>query len=141
MTCRNNWRTLYLFAIVGTQSDRYYPFALSRTLTTPTPYPSQRYCARSEITIVVLLPPTVTITCIGKAPSGTAAATKVLVSLLNVSQLGSGCPFAVVTTMGALLPAAKLSACAGSVKLKPLPVVAISLGTETVMMPDCCNVG
>lgn len=91
--------------------------------------------------MVVLLPLTVTTTCIGKAPSGTAAATKVLVSLLNVSQLGSGCPFAVVTTMGALLPTAELSACAGSVKLKPLPVVDISFGTETVMMPDCCNDG
>ena len=82
-----------------------------------------------------------TITRIGKAPSGTDAAANVLDSVLNFNQLGSGCPRAVVTTIGALLPAAELSDCAGSVKLKPLPVVAISFGTETVMIPDCCNDG
>jgi len=45
------------------------------------PWPIWNYfSARSEITTVVRVAPTDTITCIGKAPSGTAEATKDLVS-------------------------------------------------------------
>jgi hypothetical protein len=79
---------------------------------------------------------TVTTTCIGKAPSGTTEATKALVSGLNFNQAGSAPPLAVVTLIVALLPVAALFTWAGNGKLKPLPAVAISLGTETVMMPD-----
>ena len=87
--------------------------------------------------MVVLVPPTVTTTCIGKAPSGTAEATKVLDSGLNFNQVGSGWPLA-VDTLTTLFPAV-LATCAGSGKLKPLPAVAMSFGTETATIPDCAT--
>lgn len=90
---------------------------------------------RSEIVTVVRCPFTVTITCIGKAPSGTAEAAKVLVSGLNFNQAGSTPPLTVATLIVASLPVAVLATCAGSGKVKPLPAVAISFGTETVMAP------
>ena len=85
--------------------------------------------------MVVLRPPIVTITCIGKAPSGTAEATNVRVSGLNLNQPGSGCPLVVDTLIAELLPAV-FATCAGRGKLKPLPAVAMSLGTETETIPD-----
>ena len=85
----------------------------------------------------------VTTTCIGNEPSGTADAENTRVSELNFSQPGNELPVSVVTRMLALpLVAAELPAtCSGSGKLKPAPAVAISLGTETVMIPACCTEG
>ena len=95
-----------------------------------------RYCpARAEMTIVVLCPPTVTITCIGNAPSGTAVAAKILVLGLNDNQAGSASPATVVTWTVTFTSVPVLFTCCGNGKLKPLPAVAISFGTETVMMP------
>ena len=71
--------------------------------------PRSIYCARSEITIVVLLPSIVTFTCIGNAPSGTAEATKVLVLGSNFNQPGNGLSVTVVTLITALLPVAVLA--------------------------------
>ncbi len=48
---------------------------------------------------------------------------------------GSGPPLWVVTSTGAVLPAVSCT-CAGSGKEKPVPEVAVSLGTETVTMPE-----
>ena len=99
------------------------------------------YPRPSEITMLERSPPIVTTTYIGKAPSGTAEAVKVLLSGLNLNQAGRAAPLAVVTRMATELSAAAAANWAGKEKLKLLPAVAISLGTETVMMPDCCADG
>ena len=91
--------------------------------------------ARSEITIVEVCPPTVTTTWIGSPPSGTAEATKVRVLASKRIHAGNGPPLWVVTSTGAVLPAVSCI-WAGSGKEKPVPEVAVSLGTETVTIPE-----
>ena len=93
------------------------------------------YCERSEITITVRTPPTVTTTCIGNAPSGTADALKLFVSGTYFNQVGSDWPVSVVTRTLEL--PAPCATCSGRGKANPLPAVAISLGTDTVMTPVC----
>lgn len=105
------------------------------------PPSSAIYSVRREITMFEMLPPIVTVTCIGKAPSGTVEAVKLLLSGLNINQAGRAAPPRVVTLTAAEVSAAAAANWAGKEKLKLLPAVTISLGTETVMMPDCCSDG
>lgn len=51
--------------------------------------------------MLVLCPPTVTVICTGKAPSGTVLATKLFVSELKFSQAGNGSPLLSLTCTGA----------------------------------------
>ena len=99
------------------------------------------YPPSAEITILERSPPIVTTTCIGKARWGTAEAVKVLLSGLNLNQAGRAAPLTVVTRMATALSAAAAANWAGKEKLKLLPAATISLGTETVMMPNCCADG
>jgi hypothetical protein len=89
------------------------------------------------MTIVVLMPPVVTMTCIGKAPSGTADATNVLDSWIKRSHWGNGPPDIVVTETAAFWLVDSVT-CGGKGKEKPDPAVAISRGTVTEMIPDSC---
>ncbi len=84
--------------------------------------------------MIVVTPSMVTATSIGNSPSGTFAATKVLVLTSNVSQAGNGPPLGSATRIGA--PA---GVCAvtwiGKEKLNPFLELTTSRGTETAMLP------
>ena len=112
------------------------------------------HSALSEITTNARSSPKVNTTCRGKAPSGTAVASKRKVLASNFSHAGSAAPFGKFVRISEL-SAAAVRTDSGRSKLKPAPTVDVPFGKETaniidkpvelgalrcsMLMPDACE--